>query len=252
MRAVPLRRITRWLGTILIVAGVLSLTWAFLIWRWQDPFTALYTAYQQRELRNQYQQQLEDFHAPPAPPKPKAAGRNLARYELSIARTAKRYRRSLHEGDPIGRIIVPRLGLKMVFVNGTDTATLEKGPGRQLSTYLPGEGQLVYIAGHRTTYLAPFSAIDKLRRGDSVTLEVPYGTFQYRITGHSIVAANDLAVLKSHGREVVALQACHPRFFASQRYIAWAKPIRVVPRSGSAYHYTGALLSAAGRAKLPQ
>ena len=244
-----MRRLTRWLGTILIVAGVLSLFWAFLIWRWQDPFTAMYTAYQQRELRSQYQHQLEDFHPPPAPPR---AGRDLASYELSIAQAAKRYRRSLHEGDAIGRIIVPRLGLKMVFVNGTDTHTLEKGPGRQLSTFMPGEGKLIYIAGHRTTYLAPFSAIDKLRPGDSVTLEVPYGTFEYRITGHRIVPANDLAVLESHGREVVALQACHPRFFASERYIAYAKPIRVIPRTGPAYQYAGTELSAAGRAKLPQ
>ena len=246
-----LRRFTRVLGTMLIVAGVLSLTWAFLIWRWQDPFTAIYTAYQQRELRSQYQHQLEDFHAP-APPPAASSKRDLASYELSVAQAAKRYRRSLHEGDAIGRIIVPRLGLKMVFVNGTNTSTLEKGPGRQLSTFMPGEGQLIYIAGHRTTYLAPFSAIDKLRAGDSVTLEVPYGTFQYRITGHTIVPANDLAVLKSHGHEVVALQACHPRFFASERYIAWAKPIRVIPRTGPAYHYTGTELSAAGHPKLPQ
>ena len=117
---------------------------------------------------------------------------------------------------------------------------------------MPGEGQLIYIAGHRTTYLAPFSAIDKLRAGDSVTLEVPYGTFQYRITGHTIVPANDLAVLKSHGHEVVALQACHPRFFASERYIAWAKPVRVIPRTGPAYQYRGTELTAEGRAKLPQ
>jgi sortase A len=249
MRAMPLRRLTRVLGTMLIVTGVLSLAWAFLIWRWQDPFTAMYTAYQQRELRTQYQHQLEDFHPPPAP---KRAGRNLASYELSIMQAAKRYRRSLHEGDAIGRIIVPRLGLKMVFVNGTDTSTLEKGPGRQLSTFMPGEGQLVYIAGHRTTYLAPFSSIDKLRTGDSVTLEVPYGTFEYRITGHTIVPADDLAVLRSHGREVVALQACHPRFFATERYIAWAKPIRVIPRTGPAYQYTGTELTAAGRPKLSQ
>jgi sortase A len=246
-----LRRFTRVLGTALIVTGVLSLAWAFMIWRWQDPFTALYTAYQQRELRTEYQHQLEDFHAP-APPPAKSSKRDLASYELSIAQAAKSYRRSLHEGDAIGRIIVPRLGLKMVFVNGTNTTTLEKGPGRQLSTFMPGEGQLIYIAGHRTTYLAPFSAIDKLRRGDSVTLEMPYGTFQYKITGHTIVPANDLAVLKSHGREVVALQACHPRFFASERYIAWAKPVRVIPRTGAAYHYSGTELSATGRAKLPQ
>ena len=54
-----------------------------------------------------------------------------------------------------------------IFVNGTDESTLEKGPGRDLQSYLPGEGKLIYIAGHRTTYLAPFSAIDTMRKGDS-------------------------------------------------------------------------------------
>ncbi|MGZ8695613.1 MAG: sortase [Gaiellaceae bacterium] len=244
-----MRHVTRWLGTILIVAGVLSLAWALLIWRWQDPFTALYTSWQQRELRNEYQRQLEDFHPPPAPV---GTGRDLARYELSIADAARRYRRGLHEGQAIGRIVVPRLGLHMVFVNGTQEQTLKEGPGRERSTFMPGEGKLIYIAGHRTTYQAPFSAIDKLRPGDSVKLEVPYGTFEYRITGHRIVPANNLAVLKSRGREVVALQACHPRFFASERYIAYARPVRVVPRTGPAYQYTGTELSATGRPKLPQ
>jgi sortase A len=245
----PVRRLTRWLGTLLIVTGVLSLAWALLIWRWQDPFTALYTSWQQRELRHQYQQRFEAFD-PPAPPV--GTGRDLARFELSIADAARRYRRTLHEGDAIGRIVVPRLGLHMVFVNGTREHTLKEGPGRERSTFMPGEGKLIYIAGHRTTYLAPFSAIDKLRAGDPVKLEVPYGTFEYRITGHRIVPANDLAVLKSHGREVLALQACHPRFFASERYIAYARPIRVIPRTGPAYQYAGTELSAIAREKLPQ
>jgi sortase A len=87
---------------------------------------------------------------------------------------------------------------------------------------MPGEHELVYIAGHRTTYLAPFSHIEHLRRGDLVTLTMPYGTFVYRITHHVIVPGDDLAVLKSHHREVIALQACHPRFFATHRYIAYA------------------------------
>jgi sortase A len=245
----PMQRLTRWLGTILIVTGIVSLAWALLIWRWQDPFTALYTSWQQRELRHEYQRQLEDFHPPPAPV---GTGRDLARYELSIAGAARRYRRGLKEGEAIGRIVVPRLGLHMVFVNGTQEQTLKEGPGRERSTFMPGEGKLIYIAGHRTTYLAPFSAIDKLRPGDSVKLELPYGTFEYRITGHRVVPANDLAVLKSHGREVVALQACHPRFFASERYIAYARPIRVIPRTGPAYQYSGTELSASGRLKLPQ
>jgi sortase A len=95
---------------------------------------------------------------------------------------------------------------------------------------MPGEGQLVYIAGHRTTYGAPFAHITDLKRGDRVFIELPYGTFEYAITGHRIVAAEELSVLKSKGVEQLALQACHPRFFASHRYIAYAKPVGVTVR----------------------
>jgi sortase A len=104
-------------------------------------------------------------------------------------------------GQAIGRIVVPRLGMHMVLVNGTDHGSLKKGPGRDLRTYMPGQGKLVYIAGHRTTYLAPFSHIERLRRGDRIRLEMPYATVVYSVTRHRIVPANDLSVLRSHGRE---------------------------------------------------
>jgi sortase A len=133
----------------------------------------------------------------------------------------------------------------MILVNGTDHDSLTKGPGRDRRSYMPGEGQLVYIAGHRTTYLAPFAHIERLRSGDSVTLEMPYGTFLYRVFKHEIVDANDLAVLRSHGHDVVALQACHPRFFASQRYIAYARLVRVEPRGGTAFEPPPTALAAA-------
>jgi sortase A len=94
---------------------------------------------------------------------------------------------------------------------------------------MPGEGELVYVAGHRTTYGAPFAHIERLQRGDRVVLEMPYATAVYRVTGHVIVPADDLARLKSHGREIVALQACHPRFSASERYIVYAAPLRITP-----------------------
>jgi sortase A len=92
---------------------------------------------------------------------------------------------------------------------------------------MPGEGELVYIAGHRTTYGAPFARIDRMRKGDRLFLELPYGSFEYAVTGHRIVDARELSVLKSKGFEQVALQACHPRFFATQRYIVYAKPVGV-------------------------
>ena len=95
---------------------------------------------------------------------------------------------------------------------------------------MPGERQLVYIAGHRTTYGAPFGDIDKIRPGDLITASLPYATVTYRVTGHRIVDDNDLSVLKTHHREQLVLQACHPRFFASERYLVYATPISVKRR----------------------
>jgi sortase A len=235
-----MRRTARILGTLMVVGGVLTLLWVVVVWQWQDPFTALYTRWEQHRLASSYDERFTRFH----PLRP--ASDSLAAERLAIARDAARYRRESKEGEAIGRIKVPRLGLNMILVNGTNESTLEKGPGRDLRTYMPGEGKLVYIAGHRTTYLAPFSHIDSLRPGDQVTLELPYATFVYRIVRHRIVPSDDLAVLKSHGHEVVILQACHPRFFATHRYLAYALPIRVEPRAGPAYSPKQALAAPAG------
>lgn len=219
----------RILGSALVVCGVLALVWTFVVWRWQDPFTALYTKIQQDRLADQYDRRVARYDPP------RFQGSSLALVRRVIAQEARRYRRASHRGEAIGRILVPRLHLNMVLVDGTDESSLENGPGRDLRTYMPGERRLVYIAGHRTTFLAPFSHIERLKRGDSVTLRLPYATFAYRITGHRIVAADDLSVLRSPRHELLELQACHPRFFATHRYIAYALPVKVSPREGPAY-----------------
>jgi sortase A len=139
------------------------------------------------------------------------------------------------------------MGVNMIFVNGTDHDTLTKGPGRDLRTFMPGENRLVYIAGHRTTYLAPFSHIDSLRRGDRVTIQVPYGTFIYTVTGHRIVKSTDLSVLRSPRHELLELQACHPRFFATHRYIAYARLVRVEPHGAAPYDVRPLAAQASGR-----
>ncbi len=236
-----MRRIVRIAGTALVVAGALMLVWVVVVWRWQDPFTAAYTHWKQHQLASSYDRRFVAYRPSPTPSttiSPTVAAR-------ALEREARRYRLGSGRGQAIGRIRVPRLGLNMIFVNGTDEASLEKGPGRDLRTYMPGEGQLIYIAGHRTTYLAPFANIDELRPGDMITLEVPYGTFRYRVFRHVIVAADDLAALRSHGREVVALQACHPRFFASHRYIVYGRLAQILPRGGHAFTPPSASLAAA-------
>ena len=234
-----MRRSTRIVSTVLIVAGSLTLVWALVVWRWQDPFTALYTKWRQHQLASQYEHRVQAFHAP-------ISTVSFAAERRSIARDARRYRLDSKRGEAIGRIRVPRMGVNMILVNGTDHETLKKGPGRDLRTFMPGENRLIYIAGHRTTYLAPFSHIDSLRPGDRVTLELPYGTFIYSVTHHRIVEATDLSVLRSPHHEVVELQACHPRFFASHRYIAYARLIRVEPRGAAAFDVS-ALAQASSR-----
>ena len=235
------RRLSRIAGTILVVAGLGMLAWVLVVWRWQDPFTALYTHWKQHQLSQTYERRFSQYE--PA---------QLRRNEVSIsartkviAREARLYRIQSGRGQAIGRIRVPRLQLNMILVNGTDHDSLTKGPGRDRRTYMPGEGQLVYIAGHRTTYLAPFAHIERLQSGDAVTLEVPYATFRYRVFKHRIVGAHEMSVLRSHGVEVVELQACHPRFFASQRYIAYARLVRVEPRGGAAFEPPATALAAA-------
>jgi len=225
-----MRHRLRLLGTVLIGVGVLTLIWAAVVWQWQDPFTALYTTWKQHQLTSQYDKRVREFHTQ-AP----IAETSTAAEQRSIAREARAYRLASKRGEAIGRIRVPGMGVNLILVNGTDHDSLKKGPGRDLRTFMPGENRLVYIAGHRTTYLAPFSHIDRLKPGDRVTIEVPYATFIYTITHHRIVEATDLSVLRSPQHEVVALQACHPRFFASQRYIAYARLVRVEPRDAAPY-----------------
>jgi len=221
-------RLTRILGSLLIAAGVLTLAWVIVVWRWQDPFTAVYTHVQQTRLSHTYERRAATF-------RPHLTRGNLASIERQVAAEARAYRRRLHRGDPIGRLRIGRIGLKMIVVQGTDHDSLKKGPGHYLSSGLPGEGHLIYVAGHRTTYLAPFASIDSIRAGDYIRFELPYGTFVYRVIRHYVVADGQVSVLQDHGTELLRLQACHPRFFATHRYLVDARLVAVSPRGGTAY-----------------
>ena len=215
------------LGTLLLVIGVGVLAWAATVYFWKDPFTTAYTAYEQRQLASNLDEQFDSWRPNREPVS--QSGEPTKRDDVS--REAKRYRLANKDGDAIARIRIPRLDLNLVVVNGTSVSDLRRGPGRHLDTYMPGEHELVYIAGHRTTYGAPFGDIDELQPGDAITLELPYATIVYRVTRHRIVDDNDVSVLESPHHEQLVLQACHPRFFASQRYLVYATPASVKQRT---------------------
>lgn len=223
-----MKRLARISGTLLVAAGALTLVWVVVVWKWQDPFTALYTHVEQTRLAHAYDREARTF-------RPRVDAGSLAAVERSVAAEARAYRRTLRRGEPVGRLKIGRIGVNMVVVQGTDDQTLKKGPGHYVASGLPGEGHLIYVAGHRTTYLAPFSYINDIRIGDYIEFEVPYGTFTYRVVRHYVVPDNRLSVLRDHGHEILRLQACHPRFFATHRYIVDAKLVRVAPRGASSF-----------------
>ena len=154
---------------------------------------------------------------------PAAAARARATVAARVAhRFAKQYHGKL--GSPIGKLSIERIGLSTILVEGTDYwSSLSKGPGHYGATEWPGEGKTVGIAGHRTTFSAPFRHIDDLQKGDQITLKLPYGTFVYVVTHHRIVKSDDWSIVKDVGYEQLVISACHPLYSASHRWVAFAK-----------------------------
>jgi sortase A len=208
----------RIVSTALITAGLVVLADVALTLVWQEPVSAAYASLQQSRAGKQLADLESEFD-------PGNAGfLTLSASEAARARAlAGRFQRSIHNDQPIGRIKIPGIGVDLVLMNGTDTATLQKGPGRYPRTPLPGFGKTTGIAGHRTTYLAPFRHINEIERGDEIRIELPYAAFTYRVERHEIVKPTDVDIVDPVGYERIVLTACHPLYSASERYAVFAK-----------------------------
>ncbi len=220
-----IRQFLRALGTALLVAGIALVIDAGLTVAWQEPFSAAYAHFVQGGLDDD----LDDLEGGGPEGAERAALAALAMREQKIAYLARSVRRRVPEGQPIARISIPALGVGKAVVNGTNTADLRKGPGLIESTELPGLGGTTAIAGHRTTYGAPFHSVDKLKKGNRILIGTPYGRFEYVVTGKRIVKPTDTWVLERIGRERLVLSACHPLYSAAERIIVFADLRRYVP-----------------------
>jgi sortase A len=212
------RPVLRFLASVLITSGVLMLIDAGLTVTWQEPVSAFLAQRQQdkldHELRGQVAQVARDQET-------LAEIRNR---RVRLRRLAKLSRERAHPGHAIGTIRLPRPKRHYAVVEGTNTDDLRKGPGHFPETHFPGEGGTVAIAGHRTTYLAPFNANDKLKPGDPIVLDMPYGRFTYAVEKTKIVSPNDISVIdRVPGAERLVLSACHPKYSASHRIIVFAR-----------------------------
>ena len=242
------------LGTILIVVGVVALLYGAAIYFWRDPVTDLYARYRQHQLSGQLDKEFAQWRAEAPETVPVRAGANdeaasAAAQEKAISSAARRFYDSLEPGEALGRIVIPKIGIDPVFVNGTDWGSdLSRGPGRYERTFVPGLGKVTAIAGHRTTFGAPFRNIDDLKQGDRITLELPYGTFDYRVTDHEIVKNNDWSILEPRDYEELVLSACHPLYSASHRWIVYARLAKVELPDGQTYRPPVTQTVAAGTA----
>jgi sortase A len=204
----------RALGTALIVAGLLVLADAAVTLAWQEPISALRAGRAQHRLAAQLR--ALELAAP------RHAG-DRAR----VAGAARAFAGTRRDGQAIAELRIARIGLRTVVVRGTDPADLREGPGLIAGSPLPGQGGTTAIAGHRTTYGAPFRSLDALRRGDAIVLRLPYGTFRYAVESWRIVQPGDLSVLRRVGHDRLVLSACHPVFSAARRIVVFARLARV-------------------------
>ena len=197
---------------LLLVVGVLLLIEVAVTLVWQEPVTALSSRGEQDDVACAPHRPES---AALAAPTGFAAGRGSGR----AAVLARRYQRQATPGEPLGRIHIPRLDMNMVFVQGVSGDALNKGPGHYLPTALPGERGTVGIAGHRTTYLAPFRHIDELRHGDEIVLRMPYGRSATESRARSSSRLRTAPRCAAHDTAVWRSRTCTPPFSAAKRLI---------------------------------
>jgi sortase A len=195
-----MRAVLRFVASVMMVSGALLITDAAVTLLWQEPISAVVAHRQQTRLK-----------------------------EALIDPPARVIRRMPLPGDAIGRIEIPAIGVKDYVVEGTDVENLRKGPGHYPGTPLPGDAGTVAIAGHRTTYGAPFRRIDQLHRGQEVAVDMPYDRYVYRVERTKIVEPTDLSVLDRVGHDRLVLSACHPLYSAAQRVVVFARLARREP-----------------------
>ena len=208
-------------GDLLLIVGGLLLAYPF--------WSAAYAQVQQSRLDSTYREQSAAF-VETITANVDTRPRGLSDEEL-LRRLAVRFERGLEPGDPIGRLRIPRVDVNRLVQQGVggrlaldpdgDRSLLHSGPVHYAVTPLPGAGEPFAVAGHRTTYGAPFYKLDRLRKGDPIFMETPYGKFRYAVAKTTTVSPSDVGVLADRGYGLV-LTTCTPPYSARHRLIVWA------------------------------
>ncbi len=212
-------RLARIVSTALITAALVLASELALTLAWSEPVTNFSTWSEQRDAGDDLARRQREFELP-----------NGEQFDPgAVPGLADRLERTVRAGDAIGRLKIPRIDLSRVAVQGTDTESLMKGPGHYPRKSFPGQPGTVAIAGHRTTYGAPFRYINRVDRGDEIVLEMPYATFTYEFEEQRIVPPSDIQVVRDVAYPRLVLTACHPPFSAAERIVIFARLAKVGP-----------------------
>ncbi len=218
-----MRRAIRDISSVLILSGLLLVLDAGVTLVWQEPVTAAIAMV----LRSDVNQSQLSYRTAPLTRTDTRALSHIQSLSSRISYLARRERNRVKVGAALGRIDVR--GSTYTVVQGTDTTSLEEGPGHYPTTALPGMGQTVAVAGHRTTYLAPFRFLDKYRPRDRIVMTMPYGRFTYVVQYTRIVKPTQVSVIDNAGYDRLVLSACNPLYSAAQRIIVFARLRSVAP-----------------------
>jgi sortase A len=197
-------QLTGALGRFLLCAGTVILLFvAYQLWG-----TGIAESHSQSVLRSQLDHELKkaDRGSGTSTPTTVPAGTGPAPTTAAPA-----------PGQPVGLIQIPKIGVDKVIVEGTNTNDLRQGPGHYLGTPLPGQAGNAAIAGHRTTYGAPFYNLNELDPGDPVTVTTTQGVFTYKVVRSMVILPSDTAILAASTTPELTLTTCTPRFSASNR-----------------------------------
>ncbi|MDP9006475.1 MAG: class E sortase [Actinomycetota bacterium] len=190
-----LQRVVGGVGRLLITVGTVILLFvAYQLWG-----TGVREAQAQSELTEAFSEALVAEAVPPG--------------EAPLAPPS---------GEAAAVIRIPKLGLEKAVVEGVGVADLKKGPGHYPDTPMPGQAGNAAIAGHRTTYGAPFYELDRLEAGDEIVVRTLQGEFRYAVDRTMVVRPEEVQVLDPTEESRLTLTTCNPRYSARERLIVSA------------------------------
>lgn len=211
-----LARVLGTIGRVLISSGVLILLFvAYQLWG-----TGIRETQAQHRLKDKFAEALNE-----APERTTTTSITPDPGRPAVAPPAV----PVPEGDPTARIRIAKIGLDKIVVEGVALPDLKKGPGHYPDSPLPGQQGNAAIAGHRTTYGAPFNRLDELESGDEITVDTVQGRFRYVVSEQLVVSPTQVDVLADKGDNRLTLTSCHPEYSSRQRIIVVAKLVSDQP-----------------------